>query len=190
MSLTREQIENIQINHGILFKNYGTANQKMLMPLRGGTSFKVEREYRDIEYDGQQGKTKGLKVIDSENASITAKTINQSMETFADKTPGAKITKDSNGKITRIESKGIGIIEEDEYAENITMFGQKVNGKYVKCQIINGLDDNSLEAAAVQKAEGEIEMVFSAHHDYVVNKKPLWSIEEIEEIEMPKEEVI
>ncbi len=189
--ITKEQIENIQLDHGILFKNYGLETQELIAPVRGGTNFKVERTYRNIEFDGARGKTKGLKTIDDENASLTVKTLNASLETFADKLPGAKITRDSSGtnKITKIEATNIGIISEDEYIENITVFAQKIGGEYVKITITNALDENGLDFSAVQKAEGEIEMVYSAHHEYdSTKKKPLYTIENIDEISYELEE--
>ena len=103
--LTKQMIENIQIDHGVLFKNYGLEGEELIGPLRGGTNFKVERTYRNIEYDGSKGETEGLTTLDDENATLTAKTINASMETFADKLPGAKVTRDEqNKKITKIEA--------------------------------------------------------------------------------------
>lgn len=177
--ITKEQIENIQIDHGIMFKNYGLENSEMIAPVRGGTNFKVERTYRNIEFDGVRGKTKGLKTIDDENATLTAKTLNASLETLADKLPGAKITKDdTTNKITKIESGEMGIISEDEYIKNITVFAQKISGEYIKITITNALDENGLDFSAVQKAEGEIELVYSAHHTYDTDEK-LYIIENI-----------
>ena len=186
--ITKEQIENIQLDHGIMFKNYGLETQALIAPVRGGTNFKVERTYRNIEFDGARGKTKGLKTIDDENATLTVKTLNASLETFADKLPGAKITRDEvTKKITKIEATKIGIIDEDEYIENITVFAQKIGGQYVKITITNALDENGLDFSAVQKAEGEIELAYSAHHEYA-KAKALYSIENIDEISYELEE--
>ena len=33
-------VENIQIDHGIVFRNYGLETQKLLAPIRGGSTFK------------------------------------------------------------------------------------------------------------------------------------------------------
>ena len=180
--ITKEQIENIQIDHGIMFKNYGLENSEMIAPVRGGTNFKVERTYRNIEFDGVKGKTKGLKTIDDENATLTVKTLNSSLETLADKLPGAKIIRDENTKkITRIESGEMGIIDENEYIKNITVFAQKISGEYIKITITNALDENGLDFSAVQKAEGEIELVYSAHHTYDEDTS-LYTIENIAKI--------
>lgn len=183
--VTKEQVENIQIDHGILYKNYGLESQKLIAPLRGGTNFKVERTYRNIEFDGAKGKTKGLKTLDDENATLTAKTLNFALETMADKLPGATITRDeATQKITKIEAGKLGLIDEDEYIENITMFAQKIGGEYIKVTITNALDENGLDFSAVQKAEGEVEIVYSAHHEYDESKKvPLYTIENIDSID-------
>ena len=42
-NLTKEMVENIQLDHGIVFKNYGHEDQALLGPTRGGANFKVER---------------------------------------------------------------------------------------------------------------------------------------------------
>lgn len=182
--ITKEQIENIQIDHGVLFKNYGLENQMLIAPVRGGTNFKAERTYRNIEFDGAKGKTKGLKTIDDENATITAKTLNCSLDTLADKLPGAKITTDpETNKVTKIEAGEMGIISEKEYIQNITMFAQKISGEFVKITITNALDENGLDFSAVQKAEGEIELVYSAHHAYD-EETPLYTIENITEMNL------
>lgn len=183
-TITKEQIKNIQIDHGILYRNYGLENQELIAPLRGGTNFKVERTYRNIDYDGSEGKTKGLKTMDDENATLTAKTLNCSLQTFADKLPGAKVTKnDETKKIIKIEAGHIGIINEEEYIKNITMFAKTIGGEYLKVTITNALDENGLDFSAVQKAEGEIELVYSAHHAYDEDT-PLYDIEYITSLEL------
>lgn len=182
--MTREQVENIQIDFGVLFKNFGLDSQETIAPLRGGTNFKVERTYRNIDFDGAKGDTKGLVSVDDENATLTAKTLNASMNTFADKLPGAKITKDNTThKITKIEAGRLGLIKEEDYIQNITMFGQKVSGKFVKVTIKNVLDKNGLDFSAVQKAEGEIELVYRAHHEYSEDAEPIYIIEEVESLD-------
>ncbi len=184
--LTKQMIENIQIDHGVLFKNYGLEGEELIGPLRGGTNFKVERTYRNIEYDGSKGETEGLTTLDDENATLTAKTINASMETFADKLPGAKVTRDEqNKKITKIEAGDLGLIAEEAYTKNITMFAQKVGGGFIKVTIRRVLDKNGLDFSAVQKAEGEIELSYKAHHKYTdETSEPIYTIETVESMDL------
>lgn len=175
-------VENIQIDHGIVFRNYGLETQKLLAPIRGGSTFKVERTIRQIEFDGQGGKTKGTEVIDDENATISAKTLNASLDSLSMALPGASITKDESGEITKIESSELGLISDENYNDNITMFCKTLKGDYLKISIFDAMADNGLEFAAVQKAEGEIQLDFAAHHSYEDETKKIYSIERIQSI--------
>lgn len=175
-------VENIQIDHGIVFRNYGLETQKLLAPIRGGSTFKVERTIRQIEFDGQGGKTKGTEVIDDENATISAKTLNTSLDSLSMALPGASITKDKSGEISKIESSDLGLISDENYNDNITMFCKTLKGDYLKISIFDAMADNGLEFAAVQKAEGEIQLDFAAHHSYEDETKKIYSIERIQSI--------
>lgn len=175
-------VENIQIDHGIVFRNYGLETQKLLAPIRGGSTFKVERTIRQIEFDGQGGKTKGTEVIDDENATISAKTLNASLDSLSMALPGASITKDKSGEISKIESSDLGLISDENYNDNITMFCKTLKGDYLKISIFDAMADNGLEFAAVQKAEGEIKLDFAAHHSYEDETKKIYSIERIQSI--------
>lgn len=175
-------VENIQIDHGIVFRNYGLETQKLLAPIRGGSTFKVERTIRQIEFDGQGGKTKGTEVIDDENATISAKTLNASLDSLSMALPGASITKDESGEISKIESSDLGLISDENYNDNITMFCKTLKGDYLKISIFDAMADNGLEFAAVQKAEGEIQLDFAAHHSYEDETKKIYSIERIQSI--------
>ena len=154
----------------------------MLAPIRGGSTFKVERTIRQIEFDGQGGKTKGTEVIDDENATISAKTLNASLDSLSMALPGASITKDKNGEISKIESSDLGLISDENYNDNITMFCKTLKGDYLKISIFDAMADNGLEFAAVQKAEGEIQLDFAAHHSYEDETKKIYSIERIQSI--------
>lgn len=177
-------VENIQIDHGIIFKDYGLETQKLLAPIRGGSTFKVERTIRQIEFDGQGGKTKGTEVIDDENATISAKTLNASLDSLSMALPGAKVTKDEeSGEVTKIESAELGLLSDENYMENITMFAKTLKGDYLKISIFDAMADNGLEFAAVQKAEGEIQLDFAAHHSYENETKKIYSIDRIQDIE-------
>ena len=63
MNLTQEQIENIQIDYGIVYVNYGEVGEAQLAPTRGGGTVTITKNIRDIEFDGRKGKTKGMQVV-------------------------------------------------------------------------------------------------------------------------------
>ena len=62
------------------------------------------------------------------------------------------------------------------------MFCKTLKGDYLKITIYDAMADNGLEFAAVQKAEGEIQLDFAAHHSYENETKTIYSIEKIQSI--------
>jgi len=81
--LTTEQIENIVIDTGVVYVNYGEEGERILAPVRGGNQFLVERTIRDIEFDGRRGKTKGMRRIVEENAKLVVGLMDISMDNLA-----------------------------------------------------------------------------------------------------------
>jgi hypothetical protein len=83
VNLTQEQIENIVIDTGVLYVDYGEVGERILAPVRGENQFLVERTIRDIEFAGRRGKTKGLRRITEENAKLVVNLMDLSMENLA-----------------------------------------------------------------------------------------------------------
>lgn len=178
--MTKEVIHNIQIDHGLVYANYGLETQKQIFPTRGGSSFKVERTIRDIEYDGMKGKTMGMRTVDDENATLTTKTLDLSLDNLARALPGCTIIK-VDEVTTKISSK-TGLIEDEHYLANITCFCKTLGGTYRKITIYNAMADNGLEISAVQKAEGELELAFAAHYNPEDLEEEIYDIENIDKI--------
>ena len=180
MALTQEQIENIQIDYGIVYINYGeTDHQKMLGPTRGGGEFVATATIRDIEYDGSKGKTKGMQVVDDITAQLNVTQLNTSMDTLKMALPFAKY--DVTGKLS-VGSNSVGVIPDEAYLKNITMFAKVIGGGYKKITLYNALSENGLTLAAAPKAEGTIALNVFAHWDATDDTKNLFEIEDVESI--------
>jgi len=181
LALTQQQIENIQIDYGIVFVNYGETDEKQLGPTRGGGEFVATATIRDIEFDGSKGKTKGMQVVDDITAQLNVTQLNTSMETLKMALPFAKYD-DVTGKLS-VGSDSVGVIPDEAYLKNITMFAKTVKGEYKKITLYNALSENGLTFAAVPKAEGTIALNVYAHWDAVDDTKDLFDIEDIASIE-------
>jgi hypothetical protein len=83
VNLTQEQIENIVIDTGVVYVNYDEVGEHILAPVRGENQFLVERAFRDIEFAGRRGKTKGLRRITEENAKLVVNLMDLSMENLS-----------------------------------------------------------------------------------------------------------
>ena len=179
MALTKEQIENIQIDYGIVFVNYGEEDEKQLAPTRGGGTFTVTKNIREIEYDGRKGKTKGMQVVDEVNAMLSVPLLNTSMENLALAMPWATY---SDGKLSA-ESGNLGAIQDGAYLSNITMFAKVIGGGYKKITLYNAMTENDFSLAAAPKAEGVVTLEIHAHWDATDDTKDLFKIEDVESIE-------
>src|SRR5690625_4844751 len=112
-----EEIEKITIDTGVVYLNYGETNQRKLAPCNGDNTFVVEQEIRDIEYNGRRGKTKGLRRILRQDATITVHLLNMSQENLKLALAGANL---ENGVIT----SGDGFIPDEDYLKNVTLIGE------------------------------------------------------------------
>ncbi len=177
MALSKDQIENIQIDHGLIFVNYGIAGQEyQLGPTRGGGAFEVTKNIRDIEYDGRKGKTKGLQVVDEINARLTVNHLDATLDTLQLAMPYATL---NDNKLT-CDSSSMGRIDEDNYLENVTMFAKTVGGEYKKITLYNAMSEADFTLTAAPKAEGEMPIEVYAHWDDSENgDDTLYTIEDI-----------
>lgn len=178
MKLTQEQIENIQIDYGLVYINYGEAGERQLAPTRGGGTFSVTKNIRDIEFDGRRGKTKGTQVIDEINAMLSVPILCASMDNLALAMPWATY---SDGKLSA-KSSDLGVIQDGAYLSNITMFAKTVGGGYKKITLYNAMTENDFSLAAAPKAEGVITLEVHAHWDAEDDTSDLYDIEDVESI--------
>ncbi|MGN1112019.1 MAG: hypothetical protein ACI4RP_02335 [Acutalibacteraceae bacterium] len=176
-NLTKQQIENIQIDESLIFLDYGEETERFLAPTRGGGEFAATITVRDIEFDGRNGKTKGTQVIEEQGASIKVTTLCMSQENLALAMPNCTISGSSGNAIS---NPRMGIINDNAYLKNVTMFAKLISGKYKKITIYNPMHETGITAKAVQKAEGELALELLAHYPYDDLDGDLWKIEEID----------
>lgn len=184
MKLTQQQLENIQIDYGIVIVNYGETDQRVLGPTRGGGTFNATKNIRDIEFDGRKGKTKGAQVVDEINALLSVTHLDTSIETLALAMPYAKLSEDKK-KLT-CGTDSLGIISNERYLKNITMFAKTVKGEYKKITLYNALSENDFSLAAAPKAEGAVALEVHAHWDALDDEADLFEVEDVSSINPPE----
>jgi hypothetical protein len=179
--LKKEQIENIQIDYGIVILNYGETTQERLGPTKGGAEFNATKNIREIEYDGSLGKTMGMQVIDEINALLKFTILDTQLATLAKTMPQADY--DEVTKIIK-NNKG-GVIPTSKYFKNITMFAKVAKGGYKKITLFNALNESDFVLSSAPKAEGEVALEFYAHWDPEEVTDDLYSIEDVAAIAEP-----
>ena len=180
LTITQQQLENVQVDYGIVFANYGVAGERKLGPTRGGGAFKVTATLRDIEYDGGNGKSKGMQVLEDIIAILSVTVLDTSMETLAIAMPWA--TYDAELGTITAKNSNIGGIQDGSYLENITMFAKLMNGQYKKITLYNAMSEGDFELAAKPKGEAEIGLELTAHWDAFDDTKDLFKIEDVANI--------
>ena len=178
MSVTQEQIEAIQIDYGIVYLNYGEVGERLLGPTRGGGEFSVQASYRDIEFDGAKGKTKGMKVIEDLNAMLGVTLIDTSIDVLELAMPFVVRV----GDILTAASASVGIVPGTAYRKNVTMFAKLISGQYKKITLYNALSEKDFSFAAKPKGESEVALELSAHWDPIDDTADLYEIEDVASI--------
>lgn len=181
MGLKKEQIENIQIDYGIIYTNYGEPDATKLGPCRGGGEFSVDNKIRDIEFDGMLGKTKDMQVVEEINAALKVTVLDTSIKTLALAMPYATLAGDGTATPYSISCKStdVGVIGSESYLKNVTMFAKTVKGEYRKITLYNAMHEGKFDLKAKPKGEGEVELEFNAHWDAQDDTKDLYKIETV-----------
>lgn len=179
----KKQIENIQINHAIVFINYGETDQEELGLTRGAAEFVVTEEVRQIEHDGMRGKEKGLMVVDSVNASLKVPMLQVSSDIAKMALAAATHTAATEEAPAKIEGTPGGVIPDDHYLKNVTAFARKMNGKCCKITLLNPSSESGLTIATQDKGEAVIELLLEAHWDPTAYETGLYTLED--DVDLP-----
>ena len=152
-----EAIEPIIIDAGLVYKNWGENNEAMLGVTRGGNSFQVEPEYKEIERDGARGKEKHMKRLINLDANLVVNLMTLSKANIKDAVGCASV----DGDIVKTKLD----VEETDYIDNITLIGEKLGGGYIRITIFNAFSDEGIEIAMEDREETVVEVTFAAHFD-------------------------
>ncbi len=180
-NLNKKEVEKIQIDHGIVYVDYGETSQRLLAPTRGGGEFKATVTVRDIEFDGRNGKTAGMQAIEENAASLSVTLLGMTQENLRLAIPGAKAAEgDTAGAI---KNPKVGVIDEEKYWKNVTMFAKTLDKKYKKITIYNPMSEGELSIKTQHKAEGELGIELLAHYKTDDLDGDLWEVNDAESME-------
>jgi len=152
-----EDINPIIIDAGVVYKNYGETGEKQLGITRGGTTFNVEPEYKDLERDGARGKEKGLRRIINLDVTLTTNIMSLTKETMKDVLGASSV----EGSIVKSKLD----IDDTDYIDNVTVVGETMEGNYVRITVKNALSDQGIDITLEDKEETAVEVAFSGHFD-------------------------
>lgn len=129
---------------------------------RGGSTFTIEREFREIAADGDFGPVGGRVVIDREVAKLTVNALE--MFTAADMVkyyPGMAITPDNETTPTKNTMTSTGVIAAGDYVD-VTWTGATKDGKALTIKITKAINMANLEWQLADKDEVVPSLEFTA----------------------------
>jgi hypothetical protein len=135
---------------------------------RGGSSFVVERELREIPADGDRGPVKGRIVIDTERAKLTVNALELFTATDMKKYyPGMSVT---TGTLTSTM-----VIAAGDY-NDVTWTGKTKDGKAVTIKVENAINMDNLEWTLEDKSEVVPALGFTATYDEAARDTAPWNV--------------
>ena len=160
---TAEQLANIQIDYGIVYVDYGETTERVLGPTRGGATFEATQQIRDIAFDGKNGKTKDMQHIDFIDAVLKLMTLAISNDDLEIAMPYLTKTGVDPDITYTCDAANLGIIPGAAYFKNVTVFGKKTGGNYMKITVYNAMNEAPFSLAAVPKGEGTVNLEIYGH---------------------------
>lgn len=155
--------ENILLGYGIV-----EIDGKPIGLTRGGSTFVVEREVREIEADGDKGIVKGRVAIDREDAKLTV----NALEIFSSEELSQWY---SGTELTEQEIRSTLKFSDNDYRE-VVWKGKTLAGKPVTITLPNALNTGNLELTLEDKDEVVPELEFTAAYEEEARDKSSWSI--------------
>lgn len=157
----------ILLGHGVF-----SIGDKDIAMTKGGGQFVVEREYRDIEADGDRGPVKGRTVLDKSVPKLTMNALSMMPEDFTDYYPAMKSTNDETStKVTGKED-----ISLDDY-KTVTWTGKTKDGKAVIITLKNAINLENLDWSLVDKEEVIQSLTYVGTYDEDNKEEDPWEVE-------------
>lgn len=166
-ALRTETVDNFLVDAGAVYINYDLPTERLLGATRGGNSFVVEQDVREIEIDGAKGPVKGARRVIEVRTRLTTNLLELSLENMLMAIPGSTSTASpddtaaTHDRITRSRN----IIGTD-YLENVALVGT-ISGSDEPIIIIvrNALNDQNFEIGTEDRDETVLEVQFTGHFD-------------------------
>jgi hypothetical protein len=167
------------IDAGAVYKNWGESSEVLLGATRGGNSFKIETELRQMEVDGAIGPVKGGKRITNVVATITANFVEVSKALFLLANPAATAADyPATGTKTHDLISRAADLATTDYITNIAIVGMSTysSTNFVVVKLLNVLADGNIEIGFNDKDESVLPVTFTAHFDPSLLSQEPWQI--------------
>jgi hypothetical protein len=179
--VTRETTERLVLDAGVIYLNWGSTNpqkpQKVLGACRGGNTFAVETEWRDMPFDGVGGIVRGSRRPISVNVSLTANLVEISKDLIKIAVPGSEYNpagtpaKDESGQTVAGEMQYVIKRVMDNVIPDFEYFNIAIVAKYsgtkapVVCVLKSAMANSNLELNFADADEAVMTITFTGTFD-------------------------
>lgn len=172
--ITAETYQRLATDAGAVYVDYGLPGETLIGATRGGNTFTIEDDIREMLADGAPGPIRGSQRRIRSVAKLTVNLLEITTANLKSQLPGSVSAVDSgtHDKITRSAQIAAG-----DYFDNVTLVVAK-NGdaETFALQLDRAIALNGLEWAANEDDETVIAMEFTAHFDPDALGTEPWSI--------------
>jgi hypothetical protein len=167
--ITTNTYKKFVIDSGAVYKNYGESGEALLGATRGGNSFVIETELREMPVDGAKGSVKGDKRITRVVAKITANFVEINPAILQLANPGSVVADYPVSPATKTHdsvTRALQIALTD-YVTNIAIVGEVTGNSAAPFIgiIKNALAEGNFELTLADSDEGVISITFMSHFD-------------------------
>ena len=141
--------------------------------VRGGGRFTVEREYRQVEADGDYGPVKGRIRKTKSTAKLTMSNLEILPSNLSLLHPATKVV--SAGGVDAWSAKRD--VEAVDYNSTVTWTGRTMEGRPVKIELQNAINLENIDWPLVDKDEVVSEATYTATYDPLNREEEPWGVE-------------
>ncbi|MBN1604622.1 MAG: hypothetical protein JW915_23640 [Chitinispirillaceae bacterium] len=167
-NLTEETFKRLVLDAGKVYKNYTSQTPVALGATRGGSTFTIETEYKDMKFDGAKGFVKGSRRITNVKAILTVNFVEYSSDLLLLALTGAESADYPESPAIKTHDEIIRSLQIalTNYLTDITILGEVAeNNNPVVLGIMNPIVDGNFEMAFVDNEEAGLTITFTAHFD-------------------------
>lgn len=158
---------NVIVDAGAVYANYGLGSERLLGATRGGNTFTVTQEFRNIEADGVPGVINAMTRIINVDITMEINLLEYSPENLLLMFPGAEATDyPDTGTKTHTSIRRNRNIEASDFLENIALIGTvQGKGTPVIYLLYNPLQTDNVAMQMQDDDEAVTKLTFQAHFD-------------------------
>jgi hypothetical protein len=169
--ITQDTYKRLIIDSGAVYKDFVDQDNPgtLLGATRGGSTFTIEQEIKDMAVDGAKGPVKGGRRITKVNVKLVINFIEHSADLWQHALPGSEyaaafsttVDPSSDDHVEFRRSLEIALAD---YIDNVVIIGQ-ISGtdQAVVCGIKNALADGNFEMAFTDNEEAGLSVQFTGH---------------------------